>query len=127
MRDPVEGIKKLQKEIKNIYKMNVKAVTIDCEADAKLIITKVVYNTPESPNYKRTGRLRVNITHEFIEKDGSIVGRVGTDVEYAPYVEFGTKRRTGRPYLFPAFKINAPKLSDYIAKDILKLSQRKHI
>ena len=33
-----------------------------------------------------TGQLRSSITHEVAEKEG----RVGTNVEYAPYVEYGT-------------------------------------
>ena len=33
-----------------------------------------------------TGQLRGSITHEVAEKEG----RVGTNVEYAPYVEYGT-------------------------------------
>ena len=33
-----------------------------------------------------TGQLRSSITHEVVEKEG----RVGTNVEYAPYVEYGT-------------------------------------
>jgi len=28
---------------------------------------------------------------------------VGSNVKYAPYQEFGTKRMTARPYLFPAY------------------------
>lgn len=33
-----------------------------------------------------TGQLRSSITHEVVENEG----RVGTNVEYAPYVEYGT-------------------------------------
>ena len=49
-----------------------------------------------------TGRLSGSITTD--ESDiGFLVMRVGTDVFYAPYVEFGTKVMEARPYLFPAF------------------------
>tara|TARA_Y100001972_G_scaffold124315_2_gene173201 strand:- start:161 stop:592 length:432 start_codon:yes stop_codon:yes gene_type:complete len=81
-----------------------------------------------------TGRLRSSLK---TEKFGGIGRRVFTNVEYAPYVEFGTKSRvettisgvdysdvaiqfkksTGgsggvgaRPYLFPAFEAEKPKL-----------------
>ena len=32
------------------------------------------------------------------------MGMVGTNVEYAPAVEFGLKRSRAKPYLFPAMK-----------------------
>jgi len=37
-----------------------------------------------------TGRLRASITTDLIEKRGIPMVKVGTNVEYAPYVEFGT-------------------------------------
>jgi HK97 gp10 family phage protein len=49
-----------------------------------------------------TGRLRASITHEIASDVEGLVGRVGTDVEYAPYVEFGTGRMAAQPYLRPA-------------------------
>ena len=81
-----------------------------------------------------TGRLRSSIK---TEKFGGVGRRVYTNVEYAPYVEFGTKSRvettisgvdysdvaiqfkkssgggggvSPRPYLFPAFEAEKPKL-----------------
>ena len=49
-----------------------------------------------------TGRLRASIAID--ESDSAIlIIRVGTNVKYAPYVEFGTKVMAARPYLFPAF------------------------
>ena len=45
-----------------------------------------------------TGRLRNSITHT---QDGDNA-YIGTNVEYAPYVEFGTSRRKAKPYLRPA-------------------------
>lgn len=58
--------------------------------------------TPEStgiPGY-RGGTLRNSITHQV---DLSIDGvYIGTNVEYAPYVELGTVKMKKRPYLKPA-------------------------
>ena len=49
----------------------------------------------------RTGRLRASI-HTGKIKDG--VYYVGTNVHYAPYVEFGTRKMAAKPYLRPAAK-----------------------
>ena len=47
----------------------------------------------------RTGRLRASITTEKID---TAAYAVGTNVEYAPYVEFGTRKMRAKPYLRPA-------------------------
>lgn len=49
-----------------------------------------------------TGRLRGSITRELGEDAQGLVGRIGTNVEYAPHVELGTSRMTAQPYLRPA-------------------------
>lgn len=49
------------------------------EADSKL-------NCPV-----RTGTLKRSITHEVSQDEDSIIGAVGSNVEYAPYVEWRKK------------------------------------
>lgn len=46
-----------------------------------------------------TGRLRNSITHQQYDESTEVIG---TNVEYAPYVELGTTRMGARPYLRPA-------------------------
>ena len=62
-----------------------------------------------------TGRLRNSISHAHDEDSAYI----GTNVEYAPYVELGTKRQKAQPYLRPAVVDHA---SEYkgIVQQILK-------
>lgn len=50
----------------------------------------------------RTGRLRASIAFEVVTDDAGLVARVGTNVEYAGYVELGTDRAPPYPYLRPA-------------------------
>lgn len=45
-----------------------------------------------------TGRLRNSIAHA-VKGDAAYIG---TNVEYAPYVELGTSRQAPKPYLRPA-------------------------
>jgi len=54
----------------------------------------------------KTGRLKRSISH-IIEKDKAIVG---TNVEYAKYVEGGTRRMAARPFLRKALFDNIHKL-----------------
>ena len=47
-----------------------------------------------------TGNLRNSITHVVDESNGAVY--IGTNVEYAPYVELGTIKMAAQPYLKPA-------------------------
>lgn len=47
-----------------------------------------------------TGNLRASITHQV--DYGAKKVYIGTNVEYAPYVEMGTSKQTAQPYLRPA-------------------------
>ena len=76
------------------------AIGITAEANSKTEVDRAVYDTPESPNYVRTGRLRNSLTHA-VDKDEKAV-YIGTNVEYAAFVELGTTKMAPRPYLKPA-------------------------
>ena len=51
-----------------------------------------------------TGRLRNSISHTV---EGTEAAVVGTNVEYAPYVELGTSKTGAQPYLRPSIEDHA--------------------
>ena len=51
----------------------------------------------------RTGNLRNSITH-MVEDGKEKAAVIGTNVEYAPYVELGTSKQKPQPYLRPAIE-----------------------
>lgn len=68
-------------------------------AGATVILNQAKINTPVlSGNLRRSERIG-----EFSHKNNSASIKVGTNVEYAPYVEFGTIYQQAQPYLRPAF------------------------
>lgn len=70
-------------------------IGIKAEGHAKDIITE--------KGAVDTGRLRNSITHQVGETDSKEpCVYVGTNVEYAPWVEGGTSKMKARPYLKPA-------------------------
>lgn len=95
------------------------ALGIEAEGNAITEVNSLVYATPESPNYVRTGFLKNSITHATKKKDGksySIDEKgdyhkvnvswgeddyvvIGSALEYAPYVELGTSKMAPRPFL----------------------------
>ena len=68
----------------------------------------------------RTGRLKNSLfwDADYERQGNTIVGAVGTNVEYAPYVEFGTRRMSARPYLRPAVENNANAINSIFASEI---------
>jgi HK97 gp10 family phage protein len=53
-----------------------------------------------------TGALRASIRTEYSE--GGLTFRTGSDLDYAPFVEFGTAVSPAQPFLFPAFEAIRP-------------------
>lgn len=77
------------------------AIGMTAESNAKQEITKAVYDTPESKSgYVRTGRLRNSIAYGVDTNEPAVY--IGSNVEYAPYVELGTSKMRARPFLKPA-------------------------
>lgn len=69
----------------------------------------------------KTGRLRNSITHEIAE-DG-LNAAIGSNAQYAPYVEFGTRRMRARPYLFPAFEEERPQYMARLRRALQKTAE----
>lgn len=70
------------------------AIATALDVTGAKIETKAKQNCPVD-----TGRLRNSITHQM-QGDTSVV--IGSNVEYAKFVELGTSRRRATPYLKPA-------------------------
>lgn len=79
--------------------ISLQASALIVEGQAKLLCPVGQY-----PGGKVGGNLRNSITHEVDEKKQVV--RVGTNVEYAIYVELGTIKMEAQPYLNPALEMN---------------------
>lgn len=60
-----------------------------------------------------TGRLRDSYTHEVNANEVII----GTNVEYAPHVEFGTSRQEAQPHLRPSITENQDRIQQLIREE----------
>lgn len=91
------------------------AIGMTAESNAKQEITKAVYDTPESKSgYVRTGRLRNSITYGVDTNEPAVY--IGSNVEYAPYVELGTSKMRARPFLKPAVENYAEEYKDLLSQ-----------
>lgn len=62
-----------------------------------------------------TGRLRSSIIMTRGRDSGGFYVEIGTNVKYAPHVEFGTTRMGARPYLLPAIALASGYLRGAVA------------
>lgn len=95
--------------------------SLPTELKAILAGSQTVVNSAKRRVPKKTGTLSRSI-HAEVESDGVLVG---TDVSYAKYVEQGTARMKGRPYLQPALNENMTKIQNQVAKAMQQMLASK--
>lgn len=65
-----------------------------------------------------TGRLRNSITHT-VDNDEK-AAYIGTNVEYAPYVELGTSKQKAQPFLTPAAQNHGSEYREILEAELKK-------
>ena len=66
-----------------------------------------------------TGRLVQSITHDVTATDdGAVVGKVGSNVKYSRYLEYGTSNMQPRSWLRPSWAINREQINNLILKAV---------
>ncbi|MEP6874054.1 MAG: HK97 gp10 family phage protein [Burkholderiales bacterium] len=80
----VANIDRMSKAVKEEMRLSIGALTLKLAARVKLKLSDDVLHV-------RTGRLRRSITTETSEEGGGVHGKVGTNVEYARFQEYGFK------------------------------------
>tara|TARA_Y100000592_G_scaffold14033_1_gene19864 strand:+ start:8413 stop:8802 length:390 start_codon:yes stop_codon:yes gene_type:complete len=113
----VEKISKSKVNLLSELDKILKVTALEMERDAKLNATK-------DPRV-RTGRLRSSITGAVVSEQGtpriilSAGGRLGQEVDYASYVEFGTRYIRPRLYLGRAYDKQRQSLDNRLS-DLLR-------
>ena len=82
----IDNSEEVLKKVSEATKRALEAVGLQAEGYAKMLCPV------------DTGRLRNSITHTY----DADYAYIGTNVEYAPYVEMGTSRTKAQPFLRPA-------------------------
>ena len=63
-----------------------------------------------------TGRLANSIYHDVEKRGRELIGIVGSGVDYAIHLEFGTSKMAARPFLQPALRQNAKTITNIFKK-----------
>ncbi len=66
-----------------------------------------------------TGNLRASINHQVTTDEA----RIGTNTEYAPYLEYGTENMKKQPYLRPALDNNKGQIKQLMSDQYRKRLQ----
>lgn len=97
---------RLSKVAKEKVRVAIQTAGTDVQKDAKAKVPR------------DTSRLHNSIKN--YAEDGGFTSIIETDVEYGPYVEFGTYKMSAQPFMMPAFEKNTKKLMKELDK-MLKL------
>lgn len=98
--------KEVIEKLKQAEKTTLEAIGLFVEGQAKKIITTLDNPRTGGTGAVDTGNLRSSITHKLSENAVAI----GTNVKYAIYIEKGTSKMKGSPYLTPAAENNIDKI-----------------
>jgi HK97 gp10 family phage protein len=118
----VKGLRELQRKFERITRELSKNPVMQAIAKATLLVQRdAKKNAPVD-----TGRLRASIMPDIVTRDTIVQGLVGSNVEYAPYQEFGTRR--GVPavrYLQRALNDNARRIAQLLRTTIAGVIKRQ--
>ncbi|NIU01086.1 MAG: hypothetical protein GWN01_09225 [Nitrosopumilaceae archaeon] len=71
---------------------------------------------PGEPPKKVTGQLQRSIIQRVVVKSKNVFGLIGSTVDKAKFLEFGTTRMAARPFLRPTLQEERPKLRRILAR-----------
>ena len=110
---------KISLDVEKILREFNKTETV--EKDVSKLIKNTLHNIERDAKKSGpvdTGRLRGSITTNIIS---TYSGEVETNVEYAKYVEYGTRYQSAQPYFEPAVEKNEDKFNEELDKIIEEL------
>jgi HK97 gp10 family phage protein len=112
--------KKLVKILNTDFKPELTFYSALIQSNAKLIAPRDPSRPPKDMSQKVSGMLRRSIKREIFDLKAIIF----TNIEYAQYLEFGTRYMKARPFLIPSFLDQRKKFKNAI-KLKLKESVKK--
>lgn len=113
------GIEATQQSTLLVHETAIKLVNDNSDGTAQIRYKPkraVVVSKPGDPPNTDTGRLKQSIKFDF--KQGGRVGRVGTNLRYGAYLEFGTQDMEPRPWLSTALDLTKEAVADIFKKTL---------
>lgn len=76
---------------------------------------------PGDPPHRVSGTLQKSVTKVVESHPGEITGMVGTNVEYAKELEFGTPTKAARPWLRDGIRDNATRMNKVFTRTVRRI------
>lgn len=95
-----EALRRLRRAASHLQReivVNISTPVTKVQGPNGVTVDETSRSKPGEPPHADTTRLRKSIEQEIDE--GRLVARVGTNVEYAAHLEFGTSKMAPRPFL----------------------------
>lgn len=139
----IKGLNSLMKKLDRLGDDSHKSLKVGIKQANKMVQGEAKGLAPTGDS----GLLKNSIKEKVEEKTGIIIGKVSTNLHYAPYVEFGTGQRgegspsppkspenlnyrqdwagmDAQPFLYPALKNNKGKVLDTVKEQLKKDIQK---
>lgn len=117
----IEGIEILERKLDRLARMSGREMAAALESGAQVLVNETKRLAPYL-----TGNLRRSYhaeRHRVTQSKASVV--YGTDVEYAPYQEYGTRYMSGKPHVRPAIETKKDEAAREIAEAMEQLIEQK--
>jgi HK97 gp10 family phage protein len=111
----IKGLSSLEAKLNRLTPMTRDAIVAGVSKAAALVEGSAKTIVPVD-----TGHLRESINSSTSATGTGAQAEIGTNVEYAAYVELGTSRQAAEPYLHPALQKNKQKAKQLIISEIVK-------
>lgn len=108
---------KLKREIQAKCLKNMSTACLFLEKEIKESLSGPSPSAPGEPPGVITGELRRSITHEIEKKPTGVIGRVGSNKEYAIHLELGTSKMAARPFLRPKLEENKKNIAKTLTSE----------
>lgn len=119
-------LRKLEKSIRDSAKISQNEGVKAIANAVTLVHRESVNNTKAGVLYSdgvyETGNLRRGLTFKMLGKYAGQIG-VNQSVDYAKFVEFGTRNQRKKPYLYPAYERNKDKIREMFVKVLDKVKK----
>lgn len=140
----IQGVKELEKNLAKMADLYGKAVTQALLVSGEMVRGTAIKSIQQKSNgesvtrYRNGGGSYQHVTSAPNSAPNTDTGRlvssvvvevqddvyVGTGLEYAPHLEFGTKNMQPRPFLNPALEQNRRKINKLIANAVAKTTNK---
>ena len=114
-RVTVSGVDEVIKTFKAFVSDMDKELAQAVQEAGELVEREAKQNAP-----KRSGTLANSIKSEVNVEGNTVTASIGSDLDYAPHVEYGTRDTVAQPFLEPALDVNTNEIVERLQEAVAR-------